>query len=167
MRKPDRIDLAILDALQNNGRMTNHELSSRVGLSPTPCLDRVRRLERDGYIKQFRAILNAKKLGLGLAVFVEISLTRTGPDVFAQFKEAAIQVPEVQECHLVSGNFDYLIKARVADIEQYRSLLGETILALPGVKDSRSYIVMETVKEGQLLDMKGVSERFQVQNRET
>lgn len=159
MRKLDRIDLAILEALQNSARMTNHELSNRVNLSPTPCLDRVRKLERDGYIKHYRAILNAKKLGMGLAVFVEISLARTGPGAFAQFKEAAINVPEVQECHLVSGNFDYLIKARVADIEQYRTLLGETILALPGVKDSRSYIVMETVKEGQSLDMKSVTEQ--------
>ncbi|MBW0147217.1 Lrp/AsnC ligand binding domain-containing protein [Marinobacter sp. CAU 1620] len=158
MRKLDRIDLAILDELQNNSKITNHELSNRVNLSPTPCLERVRKLERDGYIKNYRAILNARKLGIGLTVFVEISLTRTGPDVFAQFKEAAIDVPEVQECHLVSGNFDYLIKARVADVEHYRSLLGATILALPGVNDSRSYIVMETVKEGQVLSMKSVME---------
>ena len=96
---------------------------------------------------------------MGLVVFVEVSLTRTGPDVFAQFKQAAIRVPEIQECHLVSGNFDYLIKARVADIEQYRTLLGETILALPGVKDSRSYIVMETCKEGQELDIKSLTDR--------
>jgi len=96
---------------------------------------------------------------MGLVVFVEVSLTRTGPDVFAQFKQAAIRVPEIQECHLVSGNFDYLIKARVADIEQYRTLLGETILALPGVKDPRSYIVMETCKEGQELDIKSLTDR--------
>ena len=96
---------------------------------------------------------------MGLVVFVEISLNRTGPDVFAQFKQAAIRVPEIQECHLVSGNFDYLIKARVADIEQYRTLLGETILALPGVKDPRSYIVMETCKEGQELDIKSLTDR--------
>jgi len=76
-----------------------------------------------------------------------------------RFKQAAIRVPEIQECHLVSGNFDYLIKARVADIEQYRTLLGETILALPGVKDSRSYIVMETCKEGQELDIKSLTDR--------
>ncbi|AXS82903.1 MULTISPECIES: Lrp/AsnC ligand binding domain-containing protein [Marinobacter] len=159
MKRLDRIDLAILEELQSNARVTNHELSNRVNLSPTPCLERVRKLERDGYIKHYRAILHARKLGVGLAVFVEISLTRTGPDVFARFKEAAISVPQVQECHLVSGNFDYLIKARVADVEQYRALLGETILALPGVKDSRSYIVMETVKEGQELDMKTLAER--------
>jgi Lrp/AsnC family leucine-responsive transcriptional regulator len=159
MRKLDRIDLAILDELQTNARVTNHELSNRVNLSPTPCLERVRKLEKDGYIKHYRATLNAGRLGIGLVVFVEISLTRTGPDVFAQFKQAAISVPEIQECHLVSGNFDYLIKARVADIEQYRTLLGETILALPGVKDSRSYIVMETCKEGQALDIKSLTDR--------
>ncbi|AKO51247.1 leucine-responsive transcriptional regulator [Marinobacter psychrophilus] len=159
MRKLDRIDLAILDELQTNARVTNHELSNRVNLSPTPCLERVRKLERDGYIKHYRAILHAGRLGMGLVVFVEVCLTRTGPDVFAQFKQAAIRVPEIQECHLVSGNFDYLIKARVADIEQYRTLLGETILALPGVKDSRSYIVMETCKEGQELDIKSLTDR--------
>ncbi|EBA00537.1 Lrp/AsnC ligand binding domain-containing protein [Marinobacter sp. ELB17] len=159
MRKLDRIDLAILDELQTNARVTNHELSNRVNLSPTPCLERVRKLERDGYIKHYRATLHAGRLGMGLVVFVEVSLTRTGPDVFAQFKQAAICVPEIQECHLVSGNFDYLIKARVADIEQYRTLLGETILALPGVKDSRSYIVMETCKEGQELDIKSLTDR--------
>ena len=159
MRKLDRIDLAILDELQTNARVTNHELSNRVNLSPTPCLERVRKLEKDGYIKHYRATLNAGRLGIGLVVFVEISLTRTGPDVFAQFKQAAISVPEIQECHLVSGNFDYLIKARVADIEQYLTLLGETILALPGVKDSRSYIVMETCKEGQALDIKSLTDR--------
>ena len=144
----DRIDVAILEQLQANARITNHELSKRVNLSATPCLERVKRLEKDGYIKKYCAILNARKLGMGVIVFIEISLNRTSPDVFALFKQAALKIKEVQECHLVSGNFDYLIKARVADIEQYRTLLGESILSLPNVRDSRSYVVMETVREG-------------------
>ncbi|OZG74975.1 leucine-responsive transcriptional regulator [Hahella sp. CCB-MM4] len=150
----DRIDVAILNELQKNARISNTDLSRRVNLSPTPCLERVKRLERDGYIKKFTSVLNAKKLGAGLVVFIEIGLNRTSRDVFAEFKQAAIKVPEVQECHLVSGNFDYLIKARVADIDQYRALLGEKILSLPGVRDSRSYVVMETVKETQELNLR-------------
>ncbi len=153
----DRIDLAILHELQQNARISNTDLSRRVNLSATPCLERVKRLEREGYVRQYTAILNAKKLGAGLVVFIEIGLNRTSRDVFAEFKTAAIQVPEVQECHLVSGNFDYLIKARVADIDQYRALLGEKILSLPGVRDSRSYVVMETVKETRELTLKAPS----------
>ncbi|WP_020410612.1 winged helix-turn-helix transcriptional regulator [Hahella ganghwensis] len=154
----DRIDIAILNELQKNARISNTDLSRRVNLSPTPCLERVKRLERDGFIKQFTSVLNAKKLGAGLVVFIEIGLNRTSRDVFAEFKQAAIQVPEVQECHLVSGNFDYLIKARVGDIDQYRALLGEKILSLPGVRDSRSYVVMETVKETQELNLRQTSD---------
>ena len=86
-------------------------------------------------------------LGAGLVVFVQIRLSRTAQDIFAQFKESASQLPEVQECYLVSGNFDYLIKARVADMNEYRSFLGESLLSLPGVQESTSYVVMETVKE--------------------
>ena len=153
----DRIDLAILHELQQNARISNTDLSRRVNLSATPCLERVKRLEREGYVRQYTAVLNAKKLGAGLVVFIEIGLNRTSRDVFAEFKQAAIQVPEVQECHLVSGNFDYLIKARVADIDQYRALLGEKILSLPGVRDSRSYVVMETVKETRELNLKAGS----------
>lgn len=143
----DRIDLAILRELQANARITNAELSRRVNLSPSPCLERVRRLEERGYIRGYFAHLNARRLKTNLVVFIEINLERTAPGVFADFKEAAMRISEVQECHLVSGNFDYLIKARVADMEAYRRFLGETILELPHVRESRSYVVMETVKE--------------------
>ncbi|WP_369601114.1 Lrp/AsnC ligand binding domain-containing protein [Hahella sp. SMD15-11] len=143
----DRIDLAILRELQANARITNAELSRRVNLSPSPCLERVRRLEEKGYIRGYHAHLNARRLKTNLVVFIEISLERTAPGIFADFKAAAARIPEVQECHLISGNFDYLIKARVADMDAYRHFLGETILALPHVRESRSYVVMETVKE--------------------
>lgn len=147
----DRIDLNILRELQADGRMKNTELASRVGLSATPCAERVRNLERLGYIQSYNARLNPRLLDLELLVFVEITLMRTSPDVFEEFRAAVLDLPEVLECHLVSGNFDYLLKARVADMAAYRQLLGETLLTLPGVSDSRTYVVMEEIKENQTL----------------
>ncbi len=149
----DRIDLGILRELQVDGRVRMTELASRVGLSATPCSERVRNLERLGYILSYNARLNPKLLDLELLVFVEITLIRTSPDVFAEFRAAILDLPDVLECHLVSGNFDYLIKARVADMAAYRQLLGETLLTLPGVSDSRTYVVMEEVKEAQRLSI--------------
>lgn len=151
----DRIDLAILRELQKNGRMANVTLSKRVGLSATPCLERVKRLEKNGYIKGYMAILASDKLKAALLVFVEITLTRTSVDVFDDFKKSVIDLPEVLECHLVSGNFDYLLKARVADMKAYRKLLGETLLSLPGVSGSRTYVVMEEVKETGMIPIPG------------
>jgi len=143
----DRIDRSILRELQKDGRMANVELSRRVGLSATPCLERVKRLERQGFIKGYTALVAPEKVRAALLVFVEIRLTRTSPDVFDEFKKSVIDLSEVLECHLVSGDFDYLIKARVADMVAYRTLLGETLLTLPGVSGSRTYVVMEEVKE--------------------
>lgn len=147
----DRTDLKILRELQVNARLSNTELAQRINLSPTPCSERVKNLERQGFIESYQARLSPKLLDLELLVFVEITLQRTSPDVFAEFSEAVRQRPEVLECHLVSGNFDYLIKARVADMRAYRELLGETLLMLPGVSGSRTYVVMEEVKESQVL----------------
>lgn len=149
----DRTDRNILKCLQADGRLSNVALAKKVNLTTTPCLERVRRLERDGYISGYSARLNPQLLDAGLLVFVEISLLRTSPGVFREFRKQAIQFPELLECHLVSGNFDYLIKARVRDMHEYRSLLGEKILALPGVADSRSYVVMEEVKETMALPL--------------
>ena len=147
----DRIDLKILKTLQENGRISNTSLAKAVGLSATPCSERVKSLEGSGFIEGYSAKLNPHLLHLGLLVFVEISLIRTSPDVFDDFRDAVIKLPEVLECHLVSGNFDYLIKARVADMSAYRQFLGETLLLLPGVSESKTYVVMEEVKEGQIL----------------
>jgi Lrp/AsnC family leucine-responsive transcriptional regulator len=143
----DRTDRRILECLQADGRISNVALAKKVNLTPTPCLERVRRLERDGYIRSYTALLNPQLVEAGLLVFIEIDLSRTSPDVFRNFRKQAIQLPEVLDCHLVSGNFDYLIKARVKDMQEYRELLGEKILSLPGVRGSRSYVVMEEVKE--------------------
>ena len=143
----DRTDRKILQCLQENGRISNVALARKVNLTTTPCLERVKRLERDGYISAYTARLNPQLLDAGLLVFVEINLLRTSPGAFREFRCKATQLPELLECHLVSGNFDYLLKARVKDMQDYRNLLGEKILALPGVSDSRSYVVMEEVKE--------------------
>lgn len=147
----DRTDLKILRELQADARLSNTELARRINLSPTPCNERVKTLEKQGFIQSYQAQLDPKLLDLELLVFVEISLQRTSPDVFAEFSEAVRRLPDVLECHLVSGNFDYLIKARVADMKAYRALLGETLLMLPGVRESRTYVVMEEVKETQTL----------------
>jgi len=147
----DRIDVKILQLLQSNGRITNTELADKVGLSATPCSERVKTLERLGYIESYGAKLNPRLLQLELLVFVEINLIRTSPDVFEEFSQAIVVLPQVLECHLVSGNFDYLIKARVANMAAYRQLLGETLLTLPGVSGSRTYVVMEEVKEAQTI----------------
>jgi len=149
----DRIDRSILRELQVDGRLANVELSRRVGLSPTPCLERVKRLEKAGFIKGYEAVLSPQKLESALLVFVEIRLNHTSPDVFKEFKKAVIELPQVLECHLVSGDFDYLVKARVADMVAYRNLLGETLLTLPGVSGSRTYVVMEEVKESRILSV--------------
>ena len=143
----NRIDRNILRTLQQHGRLSYAELARKVGLTTTPCIERVRRLERDGIITGYCALVNPDAVGAGMVVIVQIRLTRTSQDTFEEFKAAASQLPEVQECYLVSGNFDYLIKARVADMTAYRELLGETLLGLPGVQESTSYVVMETVKE--------------------
>jgi Lrp/AsnC family leucine-responsive transcriptional regulator len=147
----DRTDRNILRQLQAEGRISNTELARRVNLSPTPCSERIKALEKQGFIDSYRAILNPKLLKLELLIFVEITLQRTSPDVFAEFREAVQQLPEILECHLVSGDFDYLIKARVADMKAYRALLGETLLTLPGVSNSKTYVVMEEVKENRPL----------------
>jgi Lrp/AsnC family leucine-responsive transcriptional regulator len=143
MKELDRIDRNILNELQKDGRISNVELSKRVGLSPTPCLERVRRLERQGYITGYTAILNPQFMDASLLVFVEITLNRGAADVFEQFNKAVQELEEIQECHLVSGDFDYLLKTRVSDMSAYRRLLGETLLRLPGVNDTRTYVVME------------------------
>ena len=154
IRKIDRIDRNILVELQKNGRLSNVELSKRVGLSPTPCLERVKRLEADGVILGYQARLNPEKLSAALLVFVEITLTKTSPDVFDDFSKSANELEDILECHLVSGDFDFLLKTRVSDMAAYRQLLGDTLLRLPAVSESRTYVVMEEVKSSNILPIK-------------
>ncbi|MFM2066862.1 MAG: hypothetical protein RLZZ584_1771 [Pseudomonadota bacterium] len=142
----DRIDRKILRILQVDGRISNLKLAEQVQLSPTAVLERVRRLTRDRYILGYEARLNPVLVGAGLLVFVEVLLDRTVHDVMDSFK-AAVQVhEEILECHLVAGGFDYLLKTRVADMAAYRQFIGSVIWTLPGVRETRTYAVMEEVK---------------------
>ncbi len=142
----DRIDLKILQLLQEDGRIANLKLAEGVALSPTAVLARVQRLTREGYILGYEARLNPLKLGAGMTVFVEVLLDRTTPNVFDAFK-AAVQVrPEILECHMVAGGFDYLLKTRMADMAAYRDFAGRVLWQLPGVRETRTYAVMEEVK---------------------
>ena len=147
----DRLDRRILALLQHDGRISTALLSERVGLSPTATSERLKRLRREGYVTGIHARLDPERLGLGLLVFVTVSLDKTTPDIFEKFAIAVRRAPEVLECQMVGGGFDYLIKTRVADLTAYRRFLGEVLLALPGVKETRTYAVLEEVKGGDLL----------------
>lgn len=150
----DRIDRRILSILQEDGRIANLKLAEAVALSPTAVLARVQRLTRDGYILGYEARLNPLKLGAGMLVFVEVLLDRTTPNVFDQFK-AAVQVhPEIMECHMVAGGFDYLLKTRSADMNAYRVFAGNVLWQLPGVRETRTYAVMEEVKHSTRLHLR-------------
>ncbi len=151
MREPDRMDRKILDILQHEGRISVTDLAERVGLSATPCAERIRRMEREGVILGYFARVAPKALGLSLLVFVEIKLSAKSGEVFDKVKNQLQFMPEVLECHLVSGDFDYLIKARIREMGDYRRLLGEVLKKLPAAAESRSYVVMEEIKEGLIL----------------
>jgi Lrp/AsnC family leucine-responsive transcriptional regulator len=147
MPELDRIDRKILDILQRDGRVAMTELASRVGLSASPCTERVRRMERSGVIAGYYARVAPEALGKTLLVFVEIKLASKSADVFERVRDELLHMPEVMECHLVSGNFDYLVKFRLRGMKEYRHLLGEILKRLPVSAESHSYVVMEEVKE--------------------
>lgn len=142
----DRIDQKILRKLQANARITNADLARSVNLSPTPCLERVRRLEADAYILGYVTLLNPQKLGAGVISFIQVSLDRTNPDVFKRFKQEVSLCPEVMECHMVAGGFDYLLKVRTRSMIEYRDFLGETLARMSDIKQTHTYVVMEEVK---------------------
>ncbi|QRM56996.1 Lrp/AsnC ligand binding domain-containing protein [Sinorhizobium sp. BG8] len=146
MKELDRLDRKILRALQKEGRLTNIELAEKVNLSQTATAERVKRLTRDGYITGYMAVLSPERLGRGLLVFIQVKLDRTTPDVFDAFAAAVQRSDDVMECHMVSGGFDYLVKARVAGMAAYRNFLSDVILPLPGVRETHTYAVMEEVK---------------------
>jgi Lrp/AsnC family leucine-responsive transcriptional regulator len=143
----DKLDRSILGILQQEGRISMKDLGERVGLSITPCIERVRRMERDGVITGYYARVDPASVGAKLLVFVEITLNQKSALAFEQFRREVLRIPEVQECHLVSGDFDYLIKARIHEMAEYRKLLGDMLLQLPGAAQSKSYVVMEEIKE--------------------
>jgi Lrp/AsnC family leucine-responsive transcriptional regulator len=147
----DRTDRRILAVLQTDGRITTTDLAARVNLSPTATAERMKRLVRDGYILRFSAELDPVKLGQGLLIFLQVKLDRTTPEVFDAFANAVKRVPQVLECHMVAGGFDYLVKARVSDMASYRKLLADAVLDLPGVRETHTYAVMEEVKDTHVL----------------
>ncbi len=153
MPELDRLDRKILDALQRNGRITMTELGEQIGLSTSPCAERVRRLERQGVITGYHARVNPQAIGRTLLVFVEITLTSKSGDVFEAVRREMLYLPEVMECHLVSGSFDYLVKARLHAMSDYRDLLGNILKKIPVPAQSHSYVVMEEIKESSYLSV--------------
>lgn len=146
-RELSRIDKNILRILQDNGRISYAELGRQVGLTTTPCMERVKKLEKEGYLTGYFAGVNAELLDAGLIILVQIKLERTSKSNFDQFRRAVKMLDQIQECYLVSGNFDYFIKARVSNMSAYREFLEDTLLKIPGVQESTSIVVMEAVKE--------------------
>jgi Lrp/AsnC family leucine-responsive transcriptional regulator len=148
MRSLDDIDREILESLQRDGRMALSALAKQVGLSGTACTERVRNLEAGGIITGYTATLSAPALGLGLLAFIEVSLDRISTESFHGFRTAVAAIPEIEECHMVAGGFDYLLKVRVADMAAYRMFLGEALARVPGIRQTHSYPVMEEIKSG-------------------
>ncbi|AFV00865.1 Lrp/AsnC ligand binding domain-containing protein [Simiduia agarivorans] len=142
----DRIDRKILSLLQEDGRMANVDLAKQVNLSPTPCLERVKRLEREGYIRQYTALLDADKLDLTLVAYIQVTLENTSTRDLDNFNNEARRLAEVQECHMVAGGFDYMIKIRVSGMNHFRRFLGEKLSGLPGVRETHTYVVIQEVK---------------------
>ena len=153
MKELDKTDRKILKLLQQNARIAMTELAEKVGLSTTPVTERVRRLEREGIISGYHARLNPHALGQSLLVFVEIKLRSKSGNIFEDVRREVALIPQIMECHLVSGEYDYLIKVRLPDMSAYRDMLGNILLQLPAAAESRSYVVMEEVKEEMMLTL--------------
>ncbi|MGC4027432.1 MAG: Lrp/AsnC family transcriptional regulator [Steroidobacteraceae bacterium] len=148
----DDLDRKILAALRSDGRMTYTALASKVGLSKTPCQQRVKRLVDSGVILGFRAIVDPARLGLDHVAFTEVRLSDTREKALRQFNLAVRQITEVEECHMIAGSFDYLLKVRTPDIHKYRLVLGEKISSLPHVASTSTFVAMETVRESSITE---------------
>jgi len=146
----DSYDRKIMDALAGDGRMSITALAERIGLSKTPCQLRLRRLIDSGYIEGFRAVLNPGKLGLDHVAFVEVKLSDTKESALDAFNEAVKKIREVEECHMIAGRFDYLLKVRTSTIASYRRVLGESISRLPHVMSTSTSVAMQAIKEAGL-----------------
>jgi len=155
----DAFDRAILVALQAEGRLSNVELADRIGLSPSPCLRRVKRLEREGYIDGYRAMLGRSRVGLGLTVFVGIKMEAHADERADAMQEAIVAMPEVVACHMVSGEVDYLIEVVVPDLEHYQRFLLGKLLQLSIIKEVRSTIALQTLKVAAPLPLEHLAQR--------
>lgn len=143
----DEFDRKIIAVLRDDGRITMTELAQRIGLSKTPCQQRVRRLIDAKIILGFRAIVDPARLGLDHVAFAEVKLSDTREAALREFNAAVRRIPEVEECHMIASSFDYLLKVRTADIRKYRLVLGEKVSSLPHVANTSTFVAMETVKE--------------------
>ena len=146
----DRFDHRIIETVQEDGRISITDLSKVVGLSKTPCQLRLKRLVDEGFIDGFRAVLNPGKLGLDHVVFVEVKLSDTRESALSKFNAAIKKIGEIEECHMIAGRFDYLLKVRTSNIAAYRKVLAEDISRLPSVASTSTNVVMEAVKESRL-----------------
>jgi Lrp/AsnC family transcriptional regulator, leucine-responsive regulatory protein len=155
----DAIDCRIITALQANGRLTNVELAEKVGLSPSPCLRRVKRLEENGYIEAYRAALQRSRVGLGFSVFVGVKIDSHANDRAMAFEKSIVAMPEVISCHLVSGEADYFLEVVVPDLEHYQQFLVGRLLNLPIVREVRSNIAIQTLKVGAPLPLDHLDDR--------
>ncbi len=147
LERLDRIDRQILDALSKNGRLSIAALAERVGLSKTPVQARLRRLEKEEFIRGYMAIIDRARMGEGHVAFVQVSLSDTRSAALDAFNKAALAIPEIEQCHMIAGNFDYLLKIRTKDIAAYRRVLGEKISNLPHLSHTSTFVAMETVKD--------------------
>ena len=150
--KLDAIDMKILHALSRDARITITDLSEEVGLSKTPCNTRLKRLEREGVILGYRALLDPIKMGLDHIAFVEVKLSDTRAKALSEFNEAVCKLPEVEQCHMIAGGYDYLLKVRTQDISSYRYVMGEKLSNLPHIEQTSTYVSMEAVKEDVILE---------------
>ncbi len=143
----DNFDHNILKALVRDGRMTITQLAEEIGLSKSPCQVRLKRLEQEGYIAGYRAILSPEMLNRTHIAFVEVRLNDTRETALQSFNKAAMAVPEIEECHMIAGSFDYLLKVRTQHINDYRRVLGEIITSLPHVAHTSTHVAMEAIKD--------------------
>jgi Lrp/AsnC family transcriptional regulator, leucine-responsive regulatory protein len=148
----DRIDIKMLRLLQNSGRLSNAELAEKAGVSPATCHRRTQRLFEEGFVSQVRAMIAPRKVGKGALVMVGVVLDRSTPESFASFETAVAKLKFVLDCHLVAGDFDYFLKIRVGDIEDFNRIHGELLIALPGVRQTRTFFVMKEVVDNAPLD---------------
>lgn len=146
-RQLDQFDRRMIELLSRDGRMPVTELAEKVGLSKTPCQVRLKRLVDDGVIKGFRAVLDMKRLGLDHIAFTEVKLSDTREQALAEFNRGVMAIPEIEECHMIAGNFDYLMKVRTSDIRRFRTVLGEKISTLPHVANTSTFVVMEPIND--------------------
>jgi len=152
MAELDRTDVRILRALQADGRLSNADLAKRVNASAATCHRRTQRLFDEGYITGTRASVAPERVGLGALVIVGVVLDRSTPESFAAFESAALEMPFIIDCHLVAGDFDYFLKIRVQDMNDFSRLHGEKLLTLPGVRQTRTFFVMKEVTDQAPLD---------------